>query len=104
MCSQFENLVPIAKLMQLTESIIADDALLSDNWSHHVYPYAKAPVVTHHDNQNQLRWLQYSLVPAWSKVAKPKFSSYNARLGRINKNNQLEHIYNAPTWKIPFSR
>lgn len=103
MCSQFENLVPISDLLKITDSVVADNAV-NGNWSRHVYPYAKATVITGSESTNLLQLMQYSLIPSWSKTAKPKFSSYNARLDREGKHNQPERIYQAPTWNVPFSR
>ena len=101
MCSQFENLVPIAKLAKYSNSIF-DDQVASLIWEPHVYPYAKAPVVTRYEQYNSIRLMSYSLVPAWSKTAKPKFSTYNARLDRPGQGDSLELIYNTPTWRRPF--
>lgn len=104
MCSQFENKALITDLLSTTNSTIKDkEANLA--WNSHVYPHSEAPVVTRTQSQNMLQLMSYSLIPFWSKVAKPSFSTYNARLDRPNKiSNKLELIYNAPAWKIPFSR
>jgi len=101
MCSQFENLIPIAKLAAYTHSIF-DDQVASLSWEPHVYPYAKTPVVTRYNQTNSIRLMSYSLVPSWSKTSKPKFSTYNARLDRPGHGDSLELIYNTPTWRTPF--
>ena len=103
MCSQFENIATVSALLSYTNSI-ASDSEMSTNWSKHVYPYSQAAVVIGGETNNLLQLMQYSLVPSWSKTAKAKFSSYNARLDRPGKNNQLEKIYQAPAWNAPFSR
>lgn len=103
MCSQFENKFPIHDIIKKTNSIILDDDVLG-NWNRHIYPYTKSAVVTAAEQQNILRLMQYSLVPSWSDTAKPKFSTYNARLDRNNKLGQQEFIYNAPTWRNAFCR
>ncbi len=41
----------------------------------------------------QLKLMNYSLIPNWSKVKKPKFATYNAR---------LEEVLNKPSWQGPF--
>lgn len=37
--------------------------------------------------------MNFSLVPSWSKVRKPKYTTYNAR---------IEEVLNKPTWREPF--
>ena len=101
MCSQFENIVAITKLAAYTNSIF-DDAVATMVWDPHIYPYTKAPVITKYNQHNLIRLMNYSLVPAWSKSAKPKFSTYNARLDRPAQGDVLELIYNTPTWRKPF--
>ena len=101
MCSQFEIKIPIKQLMDTTQLLFEE---YSDNltWDTHVYPFSLAPVIAHKPI-NYLEVMKYSLTPSWSKVAKPKFATYNARLDRPNKTgNQLELIYNMPTWRTPF--
>ena len=103
MCSQFENLVSIAKLAKYTNSLF-DDQVASLSWEPHVYPFANAPVVTRYEQHNSIRLMSYSLVPSWSKTLKPKFTTYNARLDRPGQGDSLELIYQAPTWRTPFSK
>lgn len=102
MCSQYELVVPVSKIIADTR-ITLDDSVFNLTWNKHVFPYAKAPVITKYNNQNSLRLMSYSMVPYWSKTAKPKFTTYNARLDRPAKQgDKLEMIYEAPTWKQPF--
>ncbi len=103
MCSQFENKAPISQILKITDALI-DEQILNYSWETNVFPYTQAPVVTRYNENNILRLMKYSLVPAWSKESKPKFSTYNARLDRPGQGNKLELIYNAPTWRIPFSQ
>lgn len=58
-----------------------------------IFPHTPAPVIVQGQNGREVRLMSYSLVPAWSKVKKPKFVTYNAR---------LEEILTKPTWKGPF--
>ncbi len=102
MCSQYELVTPVSKIISETK-VILDDTVLSLTWDTHVFPYAKAPVITKYNKQNSLRLMSYSLVPSWSKTAKPKFTTYNARLDRPAKEgDRLELIYETPTWRLPF--
>lgn len=102
MCSQYELVVPVSKIIADTR-ITLDDSVFNLTWDKHVFPYAKAPVITKYNNQNSLRLMSYSMVPYWSKTAKPKFITYNARLDRPSKQaDKLELIYETPTWRLPF--
>lgn len=101
MCSQFNIKMPATQLINLTRSLF-DEVSNNLAWEERIYPFSNAPVIAH-DHNNCLQIMKYSLVPSWSKTAKPKFATYNARLDRLNKDNaQLELIYNAPTWRTPF--
>lgn len=61
-------------------------------------PYQKAPVIVS-ENQNtpeikyKITSMGFSLVPSWSKEAKVKFATHNAR---------IESVLEKPTWKTPF--
>lgn len=56
------------------------------------FPHTEFPVVLEEDGKRVIKLMNYSLVPSWSKVKKPKFSTYNAR---------IETICEKPTWKTP---
>ena len=102
MCSQYELVSPVSKIISHAR-ITLDDSVLGLTWDTHVFPYTKAPVITKYNNQHSLRLMSYSLIPSWSKIAKPKFTTYNARLDRPGKQSgKLELIYEAPTWSKPF--
>lgn len=59
-----------------------------------IYPHMPAPVVVNaHDGAREVRLMNYSLVPNWSQVRKPKFATYNAR---------IEEVLNKPSWREPF--
>lgn len=58
-----------------------------------VYPHGNFPVIYSSESEERLvENMRYSLVPRWSKVEKPKFATYNAR---------LETISEKPTWSKP---
>lgn len=104
MCSQFESVISITKLSKYTHSIYdkqVEDLAIDP----HIYPHNKAPVIINQVGINKIVLMSYSLVPYWSKTARPKFATYNARLDRISKDNaELELIYNLPTWKKSFKQ
>jgi putative SOS response-associated peptidase YedK len=54
------------------------------------FPHTPFPVVVKEQDQRVIKLMNYSLIPSWSKMRKPKFSTYNAR---------LESICEKPTWK-----
>ncbi|UYL08032.1 SOS response-associated peptidase [Bdellovibrio sp. SKB1291214] len=58
-----------------------------------IYPHTPAPVVIAAEQKPQVQLMNYSLIPSWSKVRKPKFATYNAR---------MEEVLNKPSWKKPF--
>ncbi|QLY24124.1 SOS response-associated peptidase [Bdellovibrio sp. KM01] len=58
-----------------------------------IYPHTPAPVIVQEHQERKLHLMSYSLVPSWSKVRKPQFATYNAR---------VEEVLNKPSWKKPF--
>lgn len=59
-------------------------------------PYKQAPCfVKTNDDLLKLTSMNFSLIPSWSKEAKVKFATHNAR---------IETITEKPTWKIPFKK
>lgn len=58
-----------------------------------IYPHSLAPVIVQNGETPEIRLMNYSLIPHWSKVRKPKFTTYNAR---------IEDIEVKPTWRVPF--
>lgn len=60
-----------------------------------IVPHRLAPVVILENGEMVLREMQFALLPAWSKEARVKFATHNAR---------LETIDSKPTWKRPFEK
>lgn len=58
-----------------------------------IYPHKIAPVIIENNEQLEFRLMNFALVPSWSKVRKPKYTTYNAR---------IEEVLNKPTWREPF--
>lgn len=65
---------------------------IDEFWEHRVFPHQEFPVVLETNEGRYVKWMNYSLVPKWSKVRKPKFVTYNAR---------VESICEKATWKQP---
>ena len=102
MCSQYECKFTLNELAELTNALTNTKV----SFSAQVFPHTQAPVLIQENNQKIIKLMNYSLIPAWSKTAKPRFVTYNARLDRPlnNGTNQtnLEMIYDAPAWRTPF--
>jgi len=60
-----------------------------------IVPHRPAPVIVAVDGAIVLKPMRFSLIPQWSKDAKPKFATHNAR---------LESIAEKPTWKDAFQK
>lgn len=83
------------------------DPELMEQRGKRVFPKKKSRVIvkSKRDSEFALPEMEYSLVPAWSKEPTVKWTSYNARLERINpKTNVEEKIFDVPTWKEPFKK
>lgn len=107
MCSQYEiTAKPIEIMRCWTDKEWLNPTL--DLFSSTIYPFQNGLVITTamRDDLLKLSLMNYSLIPHWSKNSRPKFTSYNARLDRYSNTtpSQLEKIYQAPTWTLPFQR
>lgn len=61
-----------------------------------IYPHHMAPVIAkNREGKVTVVPMNYSLVPYWSKVRKPKFTTYNAR---------IEEMEQKQTWREPFQK
>jgi putative SOS response-associated peptidase YedK len=58
-------------------------------------PHQRAMVLVREAGQTQLRSMNFSLVPRWSKERRPKFATHNAR---------LESVAEKPTWRDAFQK
>lgn len=102
MCSQYEIHTTQQKI-GFALGRLMEDNLFASQIDEHIYPFSNSFVITSIEDRMKLSMMRYSLTPYWSSQERPKFVSYNARLDRVNR-AQLEHIYQAPTWKVPFQR
>jgi len=90
MCAQFSLKIKARDLFEKYQIIIPEDlADINDRF----LPYKKSYVVVQSKLQSKLVRMNFSLVPSWSKEAKVKFATHNAR---------LESVLDKPTWKKPF--
>lgn len=63
-----------------------------------------APIIIFENGKLVLKNALFSLVPSWSAEFPCKFTTYNARLERLNpKSGKTEYIYQVPTWKESFN-
>ncbi len=76
----------------INEFKITSDDHLDDEIKVRAFPHQAFPVIIQEDNTNKIKVMNYSLIPSWSKVSKPKFATYNAR---------VETIDEKPTWIKP---
>lgn len=59
------------------------------------FPHQNFPVILSDSKGLKFQIMNYSLIPSWSKTAKPKFATYNAR---------IETIDEKPTWIKPLEK
>lgn len=96
MCATFyvktsvKDLLDFFSLEELSEYQEIQEVL---NSNQRVFPHKMAPVIVGDGAAARIKLMKYSLVPKWSKTAKPKFATYNAR---------IETVIEKPTWKAPF--
>jgi putative SOS response-associated peptidase YedK len=70
-----------------------------------VFPYTDAPVVRLQDDRLALSALQFSLLPAWAKEKRVRFSTHNARLEDFDEKTQERvWIHQKPTWREAFRK
>ena len=63
---------------------------LTEDFDTRVFPHLPFPVLIKGKSSYELKEMNYSLIPKWSKVRRPKFATYNAR---------IETLTEKPTWK-----
>jgi len=103
MCAQFEtvNVDPTRVAEALRSRYVGSGVA----WASRIVPHTPAPVVTWSQGERTLEAMRFSLVPAWSKEARPKFATYNARLSSYDEKTKREvPIYQKPTWREPFAK
>lgn len=85
MCAQYDIKTPAQEL-----AASMDLSWQGGEWAPRVFPKQMAPVGA----GKELRLMQFSLVPSWSKDGTVKYATYNAR---------LDTILEKATWKKPFT-
>ncbi len=87
--------------VQIRQALQSFDAHFSEEVRGRYLPFSQAPVVIAQGGKSVLKNMNFSLIPSWSKVRKPKFATHNARL---YSDDGKTAIYSKPTWKTPFLR
>jgi len=93
--------------IKITSTQLEDDfwIRLETNLEYRLAPYVVAPVIVKSKDKFELKHMNFSLVPSWSKERKVKFASHNARLfSEPDKNNVVIPINEKPTWRVPFQK
>jgi putative SOS response-associated peptidase YedK len=104
MCSQYD-------LKTFNNALVDNPFKLSTELDSRIRGFIKtddAPVIAYVENIIKVREMKFSLCPNWSKEFPFKASTYNARLDREREdksgNINFEKIFEAPTWRTPFSK
>jgi putative SOS response-associated peptidase YedK len=87
MCAQFDLKI-LANILSLKYGVAVHEDF---EFNHRVTPHSLAPVITN----KGLEMMKFSLLPSWSKEAKVKFATHNAR---------IESIDEKATWRGPFKK
>lgn len=85
MCAQYTLHKNIEDLQKIFGLPVLSDMIFNER----ILPHSKAVVV----KAEGLTVMNFSLTPSWSKEAKVKYATYNARLESVDEKS---------TWKIPF--
>ncbi|MGY3805375.1 SOS response-associated peptidase family protein [Pigmentibacter ruber] len=89
MCAQFQ-----VEQIKFRKSLAIFSLELGNiHWRERILPHLKSPVIISKNKRFTLELFNFSLIPSWSKVKKPKFSTHNVR---------IETVLTKPTWKKPF--
>lgn len=71
---------------------VSADLVQSEEIKFRAFPHQNYPVLIKNNDNLGIKIMNYSLIPSWSKISKPKFTTYNAR---------VETIDEKPTWIKP---
>ena len=93
MCAQFTIKVPLSSLASLFDAMLVSSG--DQPIREKILPHQMSPVVYAEQDQRVVREMNFSLIPSWSKTARPKFATHNAR---------VESLLEKPTWRGPVGR
>lgn len=79
MCATYSVKGFLAELEELLKSLVVVLPSPTPDFPERVLPHRPAPVLWAQGEEYHLDWMNYSLVPSWSKERRPKFATYNAR-------------------------
>jgi putative SOS response-associated peptidase YedK len=91
MCAQFMMKKSPRQIAAELRAKVLDEAMFE--FRDRILPYGNAPVVVAENGERVLKLMRFSLLPAWSKEKRVKFSTHNAR---------LDSVLEKPTWKNAF--
>lgn len=109
MCAQFLIKSSIQKIIaslgQNPRKVEVHGFELQDTFDLRVQGFLKsemAPVIRGAFNKDlEILPMKFSLCPSWSKEFPAPFTTYNARMERVNK-GRIEKIYQIPSWRESF--
>lgn len=91
MCAQF---MIKAKIKTMLERFGLTGPINDFEWPELILPYLFAPILWVDKESLKLSPFQFSLIPSWSKEARTKFATHNAR---------FDGLTSKATWKKPFA-
>jgi putative SOS response-associated peptidase YedK len=92
MCAQYLLKTNTRDLIAAWNASLLLSGLTEGELSFHVFPHKPGVVIKFTENESMCAEANYSLIPHWSKVRRPKFATYNAR---------FETVFEKPTWREP---
>lgn len=92
MCAQFMLKANLKALARKFSAILLCEEEAEEKV---ILPHNRAACLLQAEKDREIRYMNFSLVPSWSKEARPKFATHNARLDSIDAK---------ATWKVPFLR
>ncbi len=91
MCALYTLRTSYAELLN-SFPLTLDGTKIFEDLDERFLPHKPAPVIKEVKDKFTLEWMNFSLIPSWSKERRPKFATHNAR---------LESLGEKPTWKRP---
>ncbi|MDB4409333.1 SOS response-associated peptidase [Gammaproteobacteria bacterium] len=93
MCGRFALHTPATKIEEVFH--LPDNSALELKPRYNIAPSQDVPVIRDTDTEREMVMARWGLIPTWSKEAKSKYSTINAR---------IESVAEKPTYRTPFKR